>query len=123
MIIIPTRGYILGEVLTEDRTTQSGIRIVGTLKKGIPPKRVRIIALGLPTSDKKYLGQVTERDGKKKSIWIPKLSKNGNIKEIQWHYKTGDVLHIKPHTGIPQTINGKKHLFLRRNDIIGYESV
>ena len=113
IIINPTRGYILSEVLSEEKLLPSGLWLATTTKKGVPPKRVKVIALGLPTYATKPLKRVVK--GKPQVVWV-KLSK-----EKPWHFKTGDILYIKPHAGIPIWIDQKNHLFLKRGDIIGVD--
>lgn len=118
--ITPTRGYVLGEVLSEERKTASGLYIATTLKKGIPPKRIRVTALGAPTHDKKWIGKDHETDGAEVNRFRLK-SKNGQPIEKPWHFQEGDTIYIKPHVGIKATINGKEMMFVRRGDIIGIE--
>lgn len=120
--IIPTRGHILGEILSEEHLTDSGLWIAPTLKKGIPPKRVRILAIGKPTFVKKENGKIKEIDGKEVTRWKICYDEKGNPKEKPWHYKTGDTIYVKPHTGIRQTINGTRCAWYRRDDVIGCES-
>lgn len=116
--IRPLRGMILAERLSEERVTASGLYIVPTLKKGIPAKRVKILAMGAETWKMKHAGTDKEIDGKEIIRWKVQ-SKDGKPIEKPWHYKVGDVLYVKPHVGIKATINGKECLFLRRGDVIG----
>ena len=125
--ISPTRSYILGLVLSEDKLLPSGLWLATTTKKGIPPKRVKIIALGKPTYKKKVFAvSVIARDarGTETMHRVTKfkvLYKNGRPIEQPWSYKVGETLYIKKGSGIPIWIDQKDHLFLKRGDILGVE--
>ena len=121
MEINPTRGIILGEVLSEDKLLSSGLWIATTIKKGIPPKRVKVTAIGKPTWETKPYKQKNMK-GKEITHWKVKADERGNPKEKKWHFKVGDTLFIKPHSGIELWVDNKKHLFLKRGDILGVEN-
>jgi co-chaperonin GroES (HSP10) len=119
--IKPNRGYVLGEVVSEERKTDSGLYIATTLKKGIPPKRVRVISIGKPTLVKRENGKIKEIDGKEATRWKIAYDSKGNPKEKAWGFEEGDTIFIKPHTGIRIQINGRLCMFLKRGDILGVE--
>ena len=125
----PLRGKILGEILSEEKIMPSGIIIVPkeNLKRGTDPKRVKVIAIGKPNYKKKaYSVAVPARDGRgtetQHRITKFKLEKkNGKPIEQERHYKEGDIIYIRKGAGVPVWINQKRHLFLKRGDILGVE--
>ena len=94
MDIKPTRGKILGKVLS-DKTEENGVLVV-RFSKDIP-SRINVVAVGNPNTTKK---------GK-------------NVKPF---VHVGDIAHVKRYSGVPCSVGEEKFLFVKNDDIVARET-
>lgn len=92
--MIPTRGKILVEVLSDQKVLPSGIIIAETVRE--TPHHGRVVAVGSPGVNR----------------WG---------KEIQPCAQPGDIVHFKKQYHTFWEKEGKKYVFLRNEDITGKE--
>ena len=92
--MIPTRGKILAEVLSDIKKTASGLFLADTIKE--VPHQGRVIATGSPAADKRG-------------------------KEIKPCCQVGDIVHFKRQWLSFWEKDGKKYVFLKNDDIVGRE--
>ena len=91
----PTKGKLLGEVISGDRETASGLIIVEIKTK--KHRKVRVLAVGQDFEDSKGVRQA-------------------------YRAKPGDTAYFKLAEGQKVKINGKECLILENSDIVGVDA-
>ena len=98
-MIIPHRGKYLAEIILEDEVSSGGVIIAQSMKMNPKHSKARVISVGSPEIDE-------------------------NGKELSIVAKEEYIVHYKQSRGTRYTeIGGRKLIFLRRDQILAYETL
>lgn len=99
----PTRGKLIGEILSGDYVSRGGIFIVNSLKKKTPEK-VKILAIARQERETNY----------------PRFENAKGVDEL-YRAKPGQTAYIKRREGQRMTIDRKDYLVIENIDIVAVE--